>query len=242
MNGLRTILGSRPAACGTGAARRRSPPSRSPSASRCCSAWSACAPRPRDSFANTISGTDLVVGARTAPLEPAAAIPCSASATPPQRQLEDATRDLRHHPEVAWTVPLSLGDSHRGFRVLGTSRATTSCTTVTPAASPCASPPAGRSRDLFDVVLGAEVARTLGYQLGRFARRRAWRRRRELRERTTTSPSSSAGILTKTGTPVDRTLHVSLEAIKAIHLDWHGGAAVASGLRITAGPGAATWT
>ena len=32
------------------------------------------------------------------------------------------------------------------------------------------------------------------------------------------------GILARTGTPVDRTVHVSLEAIEAIHLNWQGGA------------------
>ena len=31
------------------------------------------------------------------------------------------------------------------------------------------------------------------------------------------------GILKKTGTPVDRTVHVSLEAIEAIHADWQSG-------------------
>jgi putative ABC transport system permease protein len=36
-------------------------------------------------------------------------------------------------------------------------------------------------------------------------------------------PFRIAGILEKTGTPVDRTVHVSLEAIEAIHVDWQSG-------------------
>ena len=36
-------------------------------------------------------------------------------------------------------------------------------------------------------------------------------------------PFTVAGILRRTGTPVDRTLHVSLEAIEAIHIDWRDG-------------------
>jgi len=32
------------------------------------------------------------------------------------------------------------------------------------------------------------------------------------------------GVLARTGTPVDRTVHVALPAIEAIHLDWAGGA------------------
>ena len=39
-------------------------------------------------------------------------------------------------------------------------------------------------------------------------------------------PFRVAGILAKTGTPVDRTVHVSLEAIEAIHVDWQSGARV----------------
>ena len=39
-------------------------------------------------------------------------------------------------------------------------------------------------------------------------------------------PFRVAGILEKTGTPVDRTVHVSLEAIEAIHVDWQSGARV----------------
>jgi putative ABC transport system permease protein len=31
------------------------------------------------------------------------------------------------------------------------------------------------------------------------------------------------GVLARTGTPVDRTVHVSLGAIEAIHLEWQGG-------------------
>ena len=37
-------------------------------------------------------------------------------------------------------------------------------------------------------------------------------------------PFRVSGILAKTGTPVDRTVHVSLEAIEAIHVDWQSGA------------------
>jgi putative ABC transport system permease protein len=36
-------------------------------------------------------------------------------------------------------------------------------------------------------------------------------------------PFRVSGILAKTGTPVDRTVHVSLEAIEAIHVDWQSG-------------------
>ncbi len=116
---------------------------------------------------------------------------------------------------------MSLGDSHRGFRVLGT---TTDYFTRykyrhgQPLAFAAGKPFA----DLFDVVIGADVASTLGYKVG---------------DRIVVAhgvgsvsfvehedkPFQVSGILAKTGTPVDRTLHVSLEAIEAIHVDWQGG-------------------
>ena len=39
-------------------------------------------------------------------------------------------------------------------------------------------------------------------------------------------PFTVVGILARTGTPVDRTLHIGLAAIEAIHLDWQGGAPI----------------
>jgi putative ABC transport system permease protein len=78
---------------------------------------------------------------------------------------------------------------------------------------------------LFDVVLGAEVAEKLGYALGdkvvlahgtgdiSFVRH-------------DDKPFKVTGILKRTGTPVDRTLLVSLEAIEAIHIDWRDGSPV----------------
>jgi putative ABC transport system permease protein len=115
-----------------------------------------------------------------------------------------------------------LGDSHRGFRVLGT----------TPDYFEHYKYRQGRTlrfrggepfKDVFDAVLGADVASTLGYTLGdpmvvqhglgsvAFVAH-------------DDKPFRVAGILEKTGTPVDRTVHVSLEAIEAIHVDWQSGA------------------
>ncbi len=73
----------------------------------------------RSSFANTVSGVDLIVGARSGPLN---LLLYSIF------RVGDATANvswasyqkIAHHPDVEWTIPISLGDSHRGFRVMGT--------------------------------------------------------------------------------------------------------------------------
>jgi putative ABC transport system permease protein len=175
----------------------------------------------RQSFADTISGTDLIVGARTGDVQLLLySVFRIGNAT--NNVTWRSYNDIASRPDVAWAVPLSLGDSHRGFRVLGTSRAyfdryryrEGQGLTFT-AGAPFA--------DVFDAVLGADVAAALGYRLGdpivvahglgsvSFAPH-------------ADKPFRVAGILAKTGTPVDRTVHVSLEGIEAIHVDWQGGA------------------
>lgn len=177
----------------------------------------------RQSFADTISGTDLIVGARSGSLQLLLySVFRIGNAT---NNLTWASyQDIVKQPEIAWSVPLSLGDSHRGFRVLGTNqdyfthyRYRRTHELQFSAGQPF--------KDLFDAVIGADVAHELGYKVGdpiivahgvgsvSFVEH-------------DDKPFRVAGILAKTGTPVDRTVHVSLEAIEAIHVDWASGARV----------------
>jgi putative ABC transport system permease protein len=185
----------------------------------------------REGFASTISGADLIVGARSGPIN---LLLYSIF------RIGDATANvtwqsyqkIAKHPDVAWAIPISLGDSHQGFRVMGTTLdyfahyrfagdrqlkfAVGSAWT-----------------DLYDTVLGADVASQLHYRVGdaivlahgignvSFANHKD-------------KPFRVAGILQRTGTPVDRTVHVSLEAITAIHLDWQTGMQGPVGSRISA--------
>jgi putative ABC transport system permease protein len=83
------------------------------------------------------------------------------------------------------------------------------------------------------VVLGADVARQLGYQLGSEIIVAHGLGRVSFSEHKD-KPFRVVGILGTTGTPVDRTVHVGLEAISAIHIDWQGGVQPAPFARITA--------
>ncbi len=74
----------------------------------------------RASFASTISGTDLVVGARSGAVNLLLySVFRIGNATNNIRW--DSYREIAALPQVKWAIPLSLGDSHRGYRVLGTS-------------------------------------------------------------------------------------------------------------------------
>ena len=73
----------------------------------------------RQSFADTISGTDLIVGARSGSIQLLLySVFRIGNAT--NNITWASYQDIAARPEIAWIVPLSLGDSHRGFRVLGT--------------------------------------------------------------------------------------------------------------------------
>lgn len=177
----------------------------------------------RASFANTISGTDLIVGARSGDLQLLLyAVFRIGNAT--NNMTYESYQDIASDDAVEWIVPVSLGDSHRGFRVMGTSqdyfehyryRRDRELTFA-----------AGEAfDDLFDAVLGSDVASSLGYQLGDPIIVAHGLGDVGITEHDD-KPFVVAGILDKTGTPVDRTVHVSLEAIEAIHIDWQSGAQI----------------
>jgi putative ABC transport system permease protein len=177
----------------------------------------------RQSFADTISGTDLIVGARSGGLNLLLySVFRIGNAT--NNVTWRSYQDIAARPEVAWIVPLSLGDSHRGFRVLGTStdyfkhykyRQTHGLVFAA----------GGPFSDLFDAVIGADVAQKLGYEVGdRIVLQHGLGSVSFLEH--DDKPFRISGILERTGTPVDRTVHVSLEAITAIHVDWQSGARI----------------
>ena len=174
----------------------------------------------RQSFADTISGTDLIVGARAHPVQ---LLLYSVF------HLGDATnnvswasyREIAEREDVAWTVPISLGDSHKGYRVVGTTAGFFEHVRT------------GGNRELrfeqgeafdglFEAVLGAEVAERLGYALGDsivLAHGTGTLNPNQHDDR----PFTVVGVLARTGTPIDHSVHVSLEAIEAIHLNWRAG-------------------
>jgi putative ABC transport system permease protein len=174
----------------------------------------------RMSFTTSVSGVDLIVGARSSPLQLTLyAVFHLGDAS--QNMDWKSYETLAKHPAVDWSVPRSLGDSHRGFPVLGTTadyfrhyRYGEKMPLQFVAGQPF--------DGLFDAVIGAEVAKTLGYQLGDHLTLSHGTGKLPGLEHAD-KPFTVVGILAPTGTPADRTLHVSLAAIEAIHLDWQGG-------------------
>lgn len=177
----------------------------------------------RASFANTISGTDLVVGARSGSIQLLLySVFRIGNAT--NNISWKSYQDIIHDPKVKWSIPISLGDSHQGFRVMGTTKDYFEYFRY------------ARKRNLafsqghpfestYDAVLGADVAEKLGYSLQQKIVLAHGAGKINLMSHDN-KPFRVVGILDKTGTPVDRTVHVKLQGIEAIHADWQSGAPI----------------
>ncbi len=178
----------------------------------------------RTSFTQSISGVDLVVGARTGSVQLILyTVFHAGAATHNIRWTSFET--LAAPPAVAWAIPLSMGDSHQGYPVIGTTPAYFEhfrYGEARPLAFAAGRPFAGTLDGVFEAVLGSEVAHRLGYRLG--DQITLTHGLAELGPEHADKPFTVVGILAPTGTPVDRSVQVSLEAITAIHLDWAGGA------------------
>jgi len=174
-----------------------------------------------DSFTGAISQTDLIIGAR------GGALPLLLNAVfhigTPAANMKFATfEQIKADPKTAWAVPITMGDSHRGYRVVATTgdffaHFRTRRDHILEFAS------GNFSEQTFTAVVGSSVARRLNYKLG---------------DKLALShgigevsfhnhddhPFRVGGILQATGSPVDRSIFVPLSGIEAIHTGWHDGA------------------
>lgn len=170
-------------------------------------------------FQQAVSDVDLIVGPRTGQTN-LLLYSVFHIGVPSHNLSGESYRMLQSLPEVDWHIPLSLGDSHRGFRVVGTTASifehfhyADKQALVFAAGKPFA--------DVYDAVVGAEVADQLNYQPGDnitlahgiadagFARH-------------DDHPFTISGILKATGTPLDRSVLVSLDGLDAMHQNWPG--------------------
>jgi putative ABC transport system permease protein len=186
----------------------------------------------RESFSQSVSGTDLIVGARTGAVQLMLYAVFHVGGATNNIRIS-SLQAIAKHRAVDWVVPISLGDSHHGRPVLGTTPEFFSRFLYgerEPLVLAQGRAFRGDLNDLYGAVIGAEVAQTLGYRLGQHITLSHGSGAIPGAEHAD-KPFTVVGILAPTGTPVDRTVHVSLEAIEAIHLDWGGGAPI-PGLKI----------
>ena len=169
-----------------------------------------------EGFKNTLSGTDLIVGGRTGPIN-LLLYSVFRIGSPTNNISWKSYQWLQEHEEIEWIVPISLGDSFKGFRVVGTTDSYFEHYRY------------GDSRKLalakgklfhspFEVVLGSTVAKKQELKVGdsvilSHGLGGGFQKHKE-------NPFTVVGVLSPTGTPVDKAVHVSLLGLEAIHIGW----------------------
>ena len=203
------------------------------------------------SFKSTVSGVDSVVAARGGNLqillnsvfligEPSAPIQWN------------TYKDIANNNKIKWAVPISLGDSHKGYRVIGTTN--DYFKQIKYSSGKNIELLTGNTfNDVFDVVLGSVVAGKLNYNIGEeIAITHGLSDVGEVHTFTSEKNENHddhddhakheedegdddhashdhenlgfkvSGILKPTGTPIDNAVYVSLAGIEAMHTGWIG--------------------
>lgn len=171
----------------------------------------------RSSFSKTISGIDLIVGAKTSDVN-LLLYSVFHIGSPTDAISWDDFQLIRNNDKVKSAIPISLGDSHRGYRVVGTNQTYFDHYQY------------GNKQPLkltvgqwfnhpFEVVLGYEVANKLKYSLedeiylSHGVGKTSFKKHDQINFKI-------SGILDQTGTPVDQSLFISLTGLEAVHINW----------------------
>lgn len=182
----------------------------------------------KSSFYRTVSGVDLIVGARTGQINLLLSSVFRVGANANSVSWQSYQRII-DNPQVEWSIPLSLGDSHKGFAVIGTTNDYFEYYRFGDK-QPLRFQSGGRFRSAdaqgrdkstsisnhFDVVLGADAAKQLHHSIGdqiiisHGVGKVSFSHHAD-------HPFTVVGVLQFTGTPVDQAVHVGLNAIEAIH-------------------------
>ena len=169
----------------------------------------------RMSFTHTVSGTHIIAGARSGQI-PLLLFSLFHIGSPTSNISYKSFRKYKKHPAVAWAVPVSIGDSHRGFRVVGTAPDIIDHY---------------RYRDgqklkvgegtyslaRFKAVLGSTAARELRYKVGdKLVLTHGISDVQGIHDHDE-NPFLVEAILEPTGTPFDKGIYVSLESVELMH-------------------------
>lgn len=191
----------------------------------------------RQSFTQALSGVDLIVGPRGSASE-LMLYSVFQVGRPSRNMAHEAYVSLRALPQVRWAVPVQLGDTYRGFPVLGTTPElfevfqTQGARLQWAQGRPFADPQADAGA-VVEAVLGAQVAARHGLSVGdRLVLTHG--RSDGLAPDHADQPFTVVGVLQATGAPIDRNVIISLQGFEALHqgmgapgLPWLGGVGAA---------------
>lgn len=174
----------------------------------------------KDNFVNTVSGIDLIVGSRSGAVQLLLySIFHIGNAT--NNVSWETYKKIAKHPRISWSIPISLGDSHKGFRVIGTEQIFFQHYTVNKNSklkfmhgNPISSN--------FDAVIGANVAKQLSYTIDQEIILAHGMGNVSLVKHTNT-PFKVIGILNPTGSSIDDSIIISLTDLELMHIGWEHG-------------------
>lgn len=174
----------------------------------------------RDGFTNTISKTDLIVGAKGGPLQLLLYTVFHIGGAVNNIKMSTYI-DIKANPQIEWSIPISLGDAYRGFRVVGTDEnfyqhyrfrgdhKVEMLEGVIP-------------QETFDVVLGHDVAKKLKHKIGDPIVLSHGLSTESILSHDQT-PFRVVGILAATKTPIDTGVYITLHGMEAMHFGWESG-------------------
>ena len=168
----------------------------------------------KTSFHQSISGTDLIVGARSGDLQLLMYSVFRQGDATVNMTWESAQR-ISKLKAVKWMIPISLGDSHKGYSVLGTNLDYFKYYQFKNKESININQ--GRLfNSPLDVVIGSRVAKKLGYSLGDqiYLSHGLSNRYGSIHD---THSFKIVGILDQSGTVIDQTIYVGLDGLELIH-------------------------
>lgn len=174
-----------------------------------------------NSFMSTVSGVDLVVGARSGEMN-LILYTLFHLGSPVNNVRYESYEQIKNNPSVKWTIPISLGDSFRGHRVIGTNQDLFHFYQYGEKKK-LSFAKGNAFRHLFEVVVGNEVAQKQQLKLGDSIHLTHGGGSESILEHDNIK-FKIVGILKPTATPMDKAVFTSLEAIEAIHLGWETGA------------------
>lgn len=169
----------------------------------------------RESFAGTIRHTDLIVGARGGPQQLLLSSIFGLGA-PAGSISQETYQRWAKHPAVKWTIPISLGDSYYGYRLIGTTPAYFQYYQFRNDGRVQLAKGRFISTDS-DINVGSEVAERLHLRLDTAIAITHGLRGEGITEHTQ-HPFTIVGILAPTYTPIDRSLFITLDGVIAMHV------------------------
>ena len=174
----------------------------------------------KSGFNQSINGVDLLVGPRSGDIE-LLLYTVFHIGKPTNNITMQTIEALSQRKDIDWVVPIALGDSHRGYRVVATTKEYFDKVKYA-VDKPLSFREGSEFSELNQVVLGHQVALELGYKIGSklFVTHGSGQ---QLGRQHDDYRFEVSGILEPTGTPIDKGLFVSLEGYELIHLGWQSG-------------------